>query len=199
MLYSLLSRFSISAAPFRYPVFLLPLCCLLLSAPAAAQTGTWETFKSFEGRFSIKLPGEVTERVDSIATPVGKLAYYTFFHQPEDEAADNLMYMISYCDYPEGSLQGDSSLLSEFFSATLDAAISAVRGELRYDAERDYFNTPGRFWRIDYLDGKAAIKTWALVQDDRYYALQAITVKQRSLSPASDRFFDSFRLWARQE
>ena len=156
----------------------------------------WEEFKSFSGRFRVLLPGEMVEKLDSIPTFVGTLAYHTFYYQsPQEEDSDNLVYMVSYCDYPEHTIHSDSTeLLREFFDATMDAARRSVRGELTYQDEIEQSGFPGRLWRIDYLDGKAVIKTKALVVDRRYYAVQTITFRNRSLNLSTDRFLDSFRL-----
>lgn len=156
----------------------------------------WEEHQSYEGRFRILAPGQMKQQVDSVETPLGKLAYHVFFHQPaEKDSADNLIYMVSYCDYPPLTLDEDSTeLLNEFFAATIESAVESVGGELAYADERPYFGHPGRIWRIDYLNGQAVIKTRALVAGNRYYALQTATVKGRSLNTASSRFMDSFRL-----
>ncbi len=174
----------------------LTLAAVAVLQPALAQRPSWEEFQSYEGRFRVLAPGPMEHKVDSVETPIGKLAYHTFFYQsPEADSAENYFYMLSYCDYPEGALHADSTeLLDEFFDATIESAVESVRGELIYSSERDHRNNPGRIWRIDYLNGQAVIKTWAVFADNRYYALQAVTVKGRSLNRAMDRFLDSFRL-----
>ena len=178
-------------------------CLVLLalglpSSPLQAQADKWEEFKSYEGRFRVLVPGPMVQRVDSLETPIGTLAYHTFFYQPpkeEESTADNLLYLLSYCDYPEHTVHSDSAeLLDEFFSATIEEAVESVHGELAYSDSQEYFGYPGRIWRIDYINGQAVIKTRALVAGNRYYALQTATVKGRSLNTASSRFMDSFRL-----
>lgn len=162
----------------------------------------WREYTSYEGRFKVLSPDAMASKTDSVETPVGKLAYHTYYYQPEanDRTAENLMYMVAYCDYPEGSLHQDSSaLLAEFFEATMEAAAFSVNGELAYSAERNYREYPGRFWRIDYLDGQAVIKTWGLVVGHRYYSLQTVTVKSRNLNRSSDNFLDSFRILQPEE
>lgn len=175
-------------------VFLLGL--LPLSIPLNGQVlKGWEEFKSYSGRFRVLLPGEMKEKLDTIPTSVGALAYHTFYYQPSEKNSDNLVYMVSFCDYPEFTIHSDSTeLLREFFDATMDAARRSVRGELTYQDEIEQNGFPGRLWRIDYLDGKAVIKTKALVVGRRYYAVQTITFRNRSLNLSTDRFLDSFRL-----
>ncbi len=161
----------------------------------APESKNWREFNSYDGRFSILTPGEMKEKVDSIATPIGVLAYHTFFFQTEQQNADNVMYMLSYCDYPPGSIHSDSTeLIKEFFDATITAATERMHGNLMYERNLKYKDYPGKIWRIDYLDGKAIIKTKAYIIGQRYYTLQTITTKNRSLNLSSEKFLDSFKL-----
>jgi hypothetical protein len=174
-------------------------CMLVGGAGLPAQSGgakvEWEEFKAFDGRFRVLAPGPMQERTDSIETPVGKLAYHVFFHQPADKDVDNLVYMVSYCDYPEHTIHSDSTMLvEEFFAATIDQAAKSVRGELLYSDAHWMRRYPGRIWRIHYLNGKAVIKTKAYLVDRRFYTVQAIMFREKSLNPASEKFLDSFRL-----
>jgi len=158
-------------------------------------SGKWEEFISYDGGFRVLVPGPIKQKVDSIETRVGELAYHTFFHQAPGKDSENVLYMISYCDYPEGTLHSDSlELLNEFFQATMEAAASSVRGELIYADDTRLQRYPGKVWRIDYLNGKAVIKTRAYVVQQRYYTVQTIMLRSRSLNRASDKFLDSFRL-----
>ncbi|MFN7119529.1 MAG: hypothetical protein ACK4TA_22225 [Saprospiraceae bacterium] len=161
----------------------------------APETQKWRDFQSYDGKFSVLVPGEFTENVDSIETAIGMLAYHTFFHQTKESNADNVLYMLSYVDYPAGAIHSDSTeLLQEFFTETVDAAVKAVKGELLYANNWKYKNYPGKVWRIDYLDGKAVIKTKAFVAKQRYYVLQAIAKKEYSMNFSADKFLDSFQL-----
>ena len=170
---------------------------LLLSMPGLTQADTWEEVKSFEGRFRVLSPGTMQLAVDTMETPVGALTYYTYYYQPpaEEKSAENLMYMVSYCDYPEGSLHADSTeLLEEFFETTRESGAFSINGDLIYHSERNLGDATGQYWRIDYLDGNAVLKTWALVNERRFYSVQAATVATRSLNRSTDRFFESFTL-----
>ncbi|MCB0555116.1 MAG: hypothetical protein KDD02_16315 [Phaeodactylibacter sp.] len=168
------------------------------SLPLQAQSDKWEEFKSYEGRFRVLAPGPLQHRVDSVETSIGTLAYHTYFYQPpkeEESKADNLLYMLSYCDYPENTVHSDSAaLLEEFFDATIEQAVKSVKGELAYSSVQDYFGYPGRIWRIDYLNEKAVVKTRAVVVGSRYYSLQTAMVRERNLNPSANRFLDSLRL-----
>lgn len=167
----------------------------VLKIDLASEAKKWREFKSYDGKFGVLVPGEFVERVDSIETAIGIMAYHTFFHQTKESNADNVLYMLSYVDYPEGAIHADSAdLLNDFFAETIDAAVKAVKGELIYSNDWKYKDYPGKVWRIDYLDGKALVKTKAFVIKNRYYTLQTITKKERSVNFSSDKFLDSFEL-----
>lgn len=156
---------------------------------------SWIPTNSYDGRFQVLSPGLMLEKTDSIETPLGELAYRVHFFQPEDKTADNLLYMISWCDYPEGSIHADSTeMLEEFFNATMESAAFSVKGNVVYSDAYKMEEYPGRIWRIDYLDGNAIIKTRAFVVGSRYYALQTVSRKEQHLNILGEKFFDSFRL-----
>ena len=152
----------------------------------------WQDFKSYGGKFHILSPGEMTEKTTEIETAVGKIAYHTLFYQTLE--ADSALYLVSYCDYPAGSLHSDSTeLLQQFFENTIDAAVKDLRGDLRYSAASRLDGFPGYTWRIDYRKGKASLRTRAVVIGSRYYLLQVAMRREKSLSAAADKFMDSFR------
>ena len=162
-------------------------------SPVAA--GKWEEFRSYQGQFRILTPGPFTEKVDSIDTYVGKLAHHTFFFQPPEDGGDNLFYMVTYYDYPEHSIHSDSTdMLEEFFEVTMESAAGSVRGEILYKDDVRLGRYPGKLWRLNYLDAKAVIKTRAYLVGRRFYSLQTIMYRNKSLNPSSDKFLDSFRL-----
>ena len=156
----------------------------------------WQQFESYEGKFRVLTPGSMTEKVDSSHTDLGDLAYHVFYYQSEKRDADNLFYMVSYCDYPTNSIHSDSTeVLEEFFQATIETAAQSVDGKVIYSTDIDYNDYPGKFWRIEYLKGDVIIKTKAFIIGTRYYSLQTIMFKNKSLNPSSDKFFDSFRIF----
>lgn len=155
----------------------------------------WEEFKSNDGNFRVLTPAPLEQKVDTMETGIGELTYHTFFHQSPMNDAENVFYMVSYCDYPEGTVHSDSTeMLADFFAATMDAAVESVDGELVYSDDVEIGAYPGKFWRIHYLQGGAVIKTKAFLVKNRYYAVQTIMFREMSLNPKSDRFMDSFSL-----
>ncbi|MEM6879119.1 MAG: hypothetical protein AAF544_11210 [Bacteroidota bacterium] len=156
----------------------------------------WEEIRDIDGRFVILSPGAFQESVDTIPTEVGELLFYTYFFQTPAKEADNLIYMLSYVDYPEGSLHHDSTdLVAEFFQASQEEAIAAVDGELLFSNDEILQDYPGKFWRIDYLDGEASIRTKTFVVGRRYYQVQTVSKTSRGLNDSSGKYLESLRFF----
>lgn len=156
----------------------------------------WEQYNDFDGRFRVLLPAEWDHRVDSIETAVGELAYHTYWLQTPTDTADNVMYMLSYVDYPEGALHHDSlELVSDFLDASQEEAEKSMHGDVLFSTPKKLNGYPGRFWRIDYLDGQASVRTQAFVANNRYYALQTVSKTRKGINNSTDRFFGSLVLF----
>ncbi|MEM6966029.1 MAG: hypothetical protein AAF573_14775 [Bacteroidota bacterium] len=155
----------------------------------------WEVFQSYEGKFSVLAPGTFTKKENPIKTDIGELKYITYLYQPEEKETDNLVYMISYCDYPDYTVHSDSTeLVNDFFQATVATAVESVEGELSYTTEISKRDFPGRLWRVVYNEGQATIKTKAYLVENRYYSVQVITLKEKAFNLKIDKFLDSFVL-----
>ena len=155
----------------------------------------WNVFTNLEGRFQVDAPGLFLEKSDTLETGIGDLVYHTYYYQTKPEGAENEVYLVSYCDYPEGIVFTDSiGLAEEFFQTTIDASVESVDGEILYSTDIKLDDYPGKFWRIDYLDGEGIIKTKAYLVRNRYYAVQVISYHSDNMNEATDRFFGSFKL-----
>ena len=197
--------------------FLFACFFLAFLAPLAAQTPLlldradksweerqrWAELNDADGRFRLLTPAELAHKVDTVETAVGKQAYHTFFFQaPDKTTAENIIYAISYVDYPAGSLHHDSlELVTEFLAGTEAEAAVAVGGQVIYGSDKDISGYPARQWRIDYPSkgGTACARTLAGVAGNRYYELKVFSLRAAGLHESADRFFDSVRLFAPPE
>lgn len=172
----------------KYYIFAFTLLPILLQAQS-------QEFQSYDGRFQILAPGAMTEAVDTLQTAIGETVHHTFYYQAPSEDENVLFYSVIYYDLPKNSINSDSTdLIEEFFANTTESAAKSVRGELMYANYEELAGFPGYFWRIDYLDEKAVIKSKAWLADNRYYELKTISWKERAVNPDADKFFDSFKL-----
>ncbi len=167
------------------------------------QQQRWQELNNLDGRFRVSSPAALQHKVDTVETALGKQAYHTFFFQvPDKDEAENIIYALSYVDYPAGSLHHDSlELVSELLVGTEEEAAKAVGGEVIYGADKTISGYPARLWRIDYPSkgGTASARTLAGVAGNRYYELKVFSLQAAGLNKSADRFFDSVRLFAPPE
>ena len=157
--------------------------------------GQWDLYHNEEAGFSVLAPGIFEEKVQQAITPMGRMDYHILYYHDEDTSAMNYVYMVSFCDYPSGSVHSDSlELVNEVFLHTREQAVKDLKGYLIYDKSIDLEGDPGWFWRIHYNNGKAVIKTKAFFHGNRYYAVQTVSSIDRSANRESERFLDSFRI-----
>ena len=177
-----------------------PFIILIAFLSMAMNQPSWEVFQSFHGKFKVLTPGEMIKKENPIKTEIGDLNYITYLHQPSEKNPDNLVYMVSYCDYPKYSIHSDSTeLVEDFFKTTVETAVESVKGELSYSSEITMNEFPGRLWRVDYNDGQALIKTKSFLVKNRYYSIQVISLKEKGMNLQIDKFLDSFSLLSGDE
>jgi hypothetical protein len=170
--------------------------CLFFLLPFFAFTFKWNEFKTIDGRFYVLVPGIMEEKITKSKTAIGDLEYHTFICQvPETDKIENLVYIVSYCDYPKGSIHSDSTeFLKDYFEATIDESRRSIRGTLLYEADCKIDDFPGKTWRIDYNNGKATMRTKSFMVKNRLYSIQTACRRSENLNDDADKFFDSFRL-----
>lgn len=174
---------------------IITLSILILSAFGGTSQSTWEVFQSFDGKFKVLSPGEMIKKENPIKTEIGDLNYITYLYQSIEKDPDNLVYMVSYCDYPKYSIHSDSTeLVEEFFNTTVETAVESVGGELSYSSEISLNGFPGKLWRVNYNEGKALIKTKSFLVGNRYYSIQVVSLKEKGINLQIDQFLDSFSL-----
>ena len=167
------------------------------------QQQRWSELNNLDGRFRLLTPAEMMHKVDTVVTVVGDQVYHTYFFQaPDKDEAENIIYALSYVDYPAGSLHHDSlELVNEFLKGTEEEAAIAVGGKVIYGADKMISGYPARQWRIDYPSkgGTASARTLAGVAGNRYYEVKVFSLRAAGLNTSADRFFDSVRLFAPPE
>lgn len=173
----------------RLLLILISACCFLsFQIP-------WKEYTDHEGRFSVLVPGELSKKEIPVATQIGELVYHSYYYQPTEKDPDNILYMLSYCDYPEGGMHSDSvALLESFFEATLESALESVKGELLYSTDTKLQNYPAKLWRLTYQDGEASIKSKAILAQNRFFMIQTVGFRDKGINPNIDKFLDSFRI-----
>jgi hypothetical protein len=154
----------------------------------------WKEFKSYEGKFRVITPtGEMTEKVSKMKTAVGDLDYHQYICKSEEKTADNVFYIVSYCDYPKGTFPKDSTeLIQAFLDTTVEGSVESVNGKLTYQSDIQFFTHKGKIWRVQYNNDKVSVKNKCYLVGDRFYMLQVMTLKYRFMNSGIDKFLDSF-------
>lgn len=159
----------------------------------------WVERHELDGRFRLLAPAEMRHQTDSLETAIGTQVFHTFHVQAPDAKAENVIYALSYVDYPAGSIHHDSlALVADLLAGTEAEALRAVGGEIIYTADKTHGGYPARQWRIDYPSkgGTASARTLAIVADNRYYELKVFSRSERGVNASADKFFDSLRIFA---
>lgn len=155
---------------------------------------SWETFVDPEGRFEVLMPDSVMRQVTPAETAIGQLEYVSYVSFAQGMSG-NAHYIVSYCDYPAGTLHEDSTdLVRAFFEETLQGSLEAVNGKLMYQDEITVAGHPGMIWKVGSEATNLHVKSQALIVDRTYYTLQITTSAAHSLQHDGERFFQSFKL-----
>lgn len=171
---------------------------LLLSFTPSVSRATfgklWQEFKSMDGKFRVLTPtGEMTEKTKKVKTDVGELTFHQYIYKPDEKQDDNVFYLVNYCDYPQGSFPKDSvEVIQEFLNTTVESSARSVFGKVTYSNDIELQANRGKIWRVQYNKGDAQIKSKCFLVGDRFYLLQVMTVKAKSLNLSIDKFLDSF-------
>lgn len=157
----------------------------------------WKEFSSFEGKFRVLTPtGEMTEKVSKMKTDMGELDYHQFIYKPSASDAENVFYLVNYCEYPKGTFPSDSTdLINEFLTATVEESATSVKGKISYQADIQQASFKGKVWRVQYNNDNVQVKNKCFIARDRFYLVQVMTLKKHSLNPSVDKFLDSFQMF----
>jgi len=121
----------------------------------------WITFESKDGSFSMAAPSEPEYLTKEITTSIGAMNVHSYMCAPDYEASNpNLMYLIEYYDYPEGTFPEDSLELKQFFyQQTAQATSAEIGGVLAYSSKSEVDGIDGMLYRCQYKNGTYVMKS----------------------------------------
>jgi hypothetical protein len=157
----------------------------------------WKEFNSYEGKFHVLIPtGEMVHKVSKMKTDIGDMDYHQYIYQPTEKLADNVFYLVNYCDYPKGTFPKDSTeLIQAFLDSTVDESVESVKGKLTYQSDIQLLTSRGKIWRVQYNSDKVSVKNKCFITGNRFYMLQVMTLKEHFLNAGIDKFLDSFYMF----
>ncbi len=170
-----------------------------MSTSVMAQSTNWSdwvTFKAKDGSFSMAAPAEPEYLSKEITTSVGAMELHSYMVAPTyADENPNLMYLVEYYDYPEGTFPEDSVELKQFFyDQTAQATSFEIGGKLSYSSKSVIDGIEGMLYRCQYKNGTYVMKSRMFFVGDRFYHIKVYSEKDTSLNDEMDWYLDSFRL-----
>lgn len=170
-----------------------------ISSSITAQTTNWSdwiTFESKDGAFTMAAPSEPEYLSKEITTTIGAMELHSYMVAPTySDENPNLMYLIEYYDYPEGTFPEDSIELKQFFfDQTAQATSFEIGGKLSYSSKSTVDGIEGMLYRCQYKDGTYVMKSRMFFVGDRFYHIKVYSEKEASLNDEMDWYLDSFKL-----
>lgn len=147
---------------------------------------------------SIMVPGGLMKHsIKTTSSGIEDLIYHTYAIDFEDSDMGYYAFILSFVDYPEGSMHSDSTeLLEEFMGIAVKESIFQMRGEIIYESDEEYFKYPAKVWRINYKNGRATIRNKSIMIDNRFYMLQVMSSTNVKANEVAQNYLESFRLLA---
>ena len=168
----------------------------LTSISFTAFCQNWENISPEGCSCTILMPAkpEQTKRIINHST-YGKLTMNLSILQPKDSTDPNLVYMLSYTDYPIGTIHSDSAnILESFFMSSREGAIANVQGKLLSETILNLSGYPGRELRLNFKNGLALLRCRNYLVKNRLYTMQIITLTENNFNTSINKFLDSFKL-----
>ena len=168
---------------------------LFLSIVFMLGQDTWILNTSKDGHFQILSPGEMKEHIITSNPSIGEIKYHTFTYQDFDSTGYSTIYMVSYYDYPvDFELQDSFELKKALLDVTIEEATTSVNGTIVYEQDDYSYSYYGKFWRINYKNDDAFIKTKSFFYYNRYYSIQVVGSVKHTDGISERKFFNSFQL-----
>jgi hypothetical protein len=157
----------------------------------------WEIFQSEAGRFQIEMPELPAYTSQILDTKSGVLELHAYMHEGDADIDDNILYMITYIDYPEDQINSetmDKVALVKFYNGSAEGSASSMNGRVTEETEVEVLGHEARNFTIDYLGGEAIMRMQVVLIKNRVYALQTVALSKNDKNAAQNRFFNSFEL-----
>ncbi len=159
----------------------------------------WKSYRNIDGMFKVLTRGAFQEKTIKAQTSIGEITTKTFIYQPTEQE-ENLVYMITYYDFPKHAVHSDSTeLLKDFFKTTIEQSAESVKGTVIYTNELEHQGYRAWQWRVNYAEGKVAIKTRAFLINNRFYSVQTVSLTDAPSNNTADFFMNSFKILGVEE
>lgn len=169
-------------------VLLLALAAALLAGCGGGEAA-WTEFKSEAGGFSLLMPGEPTEEVQTQPTEVGDIDIHMFTYETQDTA-----YMGGYNLLPQAIV--DLSEPNAMLDSACNGQVSSTGGVEVSRQEIALGAYPGRDLeiRIEDASGVKTLHTRIYLVENKLYQILVVGDENQSGAEDTLKFLDSFKL-----
>lgn len=170
---------------------------MAITSFAFTTIGDWEIFQSEAGKFQIEMPDLPAFSSQQHTTALGDINMNVFMHEADADIDDNILYMISYTDYPVAKINGetmDKAALGQYYKDAVQGSVNNLDGVLKSEKTIDIFGHEGREIIVNYMENQAIMRMQILLVKNRMYAIQAIALAGKEGNDDQNRFFNSFEL-----
>lgn len=151
------------------------------------EESSWEEYASTEGRFSVLLPGNPSEKVETMNTAAGPIDLHLFSVHGND-----FEYSLAYNDYPDSLIQdvGPDAMLDR----VRDGFVAGVKGKLLSELIISLDEYPGRELKIEITGGTGTVRSRIFMVRHRLYQVMVGMPTEKAFLENVDKFLVSFRL-----
>jgi hypothetical protein len=156
----------------------------------------WYLFESKSCGYKIEFPQKPNESPQEVNSEIGKLKInMCMYGVPEGVKDDNILYMVSYTEYPVSKVNSDNKQqLESVYKNSMNAAINNVHGKLISEKGVTLKNYVGKEIKVDLKEDKAVVKMQFYLVKNKMYMIQVFTEIKKDSNPSINQFINSFDL-----
>ena len=105
---------------------------ILLALTSFIKPKKWFVLESEQYGYKIEFPRKPSESPQVVNSAIGELKMNIFIYDASETGKDdNLVYMVSYTEYPDTLINSENTeILADFFRNSIDGAVTNVHGKL---------------------------------------------------------------------
>lgn len=166
---------------------------------ACNQPPEWVNFQSKEGRFKIEFPHTPVDTTKIVKNKHGNLIlhYYIYNAADNDYRDSNLLYYVSYIDYPEVVADSNhNEWRTQLFKEETESIVSSLRGKLEKVTTESIKNYPGQEAKItfNFRDVHIIRRQKCFLVKNRVYSIVVHTAARKDSNKSIDHFLNTFEL-----
>jgi len=169
---------------------------LLVTVLCSFAPSDWVWMENKEAGFKILFPRQAVVSRDSVKSSAGKLARNILTHEVGKFKDDNLVYSLSFVDYPDTLISSEYKdvIIDNFMKEVIGTVVTENKASKLLDIKINYKEYPGRKVKMAIMDGKGFAYMQLYLVQSRLYLQSVSCEKEHDNNTAIDKFMKSFTL-----